>query len=140
MNVIEEVFVKTFVARNMRSRWLTRLVSIKTRSKILGRLAHTFELDLDPRFVYDKDNLPTDIAVRVEKVLNHWKKANPEHLCHIMASSRDRDGEMMNLEEAEADYSLTFGAVIIIIPHKLAYYHTERSNINKEPFYVLFHP
>jgi len=35
---------------------------------------------------------------------------------------------------------LTFGAIIIVIPDKLAYYHTERSNINKQPFYVLLHP
>ncbi len=46
----------------------------------------------------------------------------------------------MNLEEAETDYYLTFGAIIIIIPDKLAYYHTERSNLNMQPFYVMFRP
>jgi hypothetical protein len=41
---------------------------------------------------------------------------------------------------AESDYLLTAGAVIIIIPDKLAYYHTEQSNLNRQPFYILFRP
>ncbi len=55
-----------------------------------------------------------------------------------MANSSDHDGTMMKLEEAETGYSLTLGAIIIIIPDKLAYYYTERSNISRHPFYVMF--
>ena len=96
-----------------------------------------FISDLDPRYVFDKDNPPPEIAAKVQKELNAWKKANPKQLCYIIADG-DEDGQTMSLQEAEIAYSLTFGAIIILIPNKLAYYHTERSNLSKLPFYVLF--
>lgn len=104
---------------------------------MLHKLAHDFVAELDPRFIYDKDNPPPQIARQIQSILKSWKKANPEQLCHIIANSK-RDGQEMSLEEAEDDYWLTFGAIIIIIPDKLAYYHTERSNLSRQPLYVLF--
>jgi hypothetical protein len=139
MNEIEEAFVKTFISRDRRGRWLSCLPDEKKRGKVLHKLAHTLTEYLDPRFVYEKDNLPPDIAAPVEKLLQEWKRANPKQLCYIICNG-DRDGEQMSLPDAEADYELTFGAIIILIPDKLAYYHTERSNLNKQPYYVLFHP
>ncbi len=140
MNAIEETFVKTFIVRDRRASWLQRLTSPKTRSKHLNHLAHTFHRDLDDRYLYDKDHLPAHIAQQVHSVLAQWTKSNPNHLCHIVAVRDERDGQMLPLEEAEADYLLTFGAIIILIPDTLAYYHPERSNLNQQPVYVLFHP
>jgi hypothetical protein len=139
MHAVEETFVRTFITKRLRDRWLTRLQPEKTRTKLLHKLGHVFVEQLDPRFVYDKDNPPPDIARQIQKTLAAWKKANPEQLCHIMAAS-ERDGQTVSLRDVEQDYWLTFGAVIIIIPDKLAYYHTERSNLSKHPFYVLFRP
>ena len=139
LNDSEATFVNTFVAREFRERWRTRLASPKTRRKQLNRLAHTFVDDLDPRYVYDKDDLPMAVATQVQAALANWKRAQPTQPCHIISLSRERDGQVMSLPEAETDFELTFGAIIIIIPDTLAYYHTERSNLSKQPFYVLFH-
>jgi len=138
LNDIEATFVNTFIARDLRERWRTRLAPAKTRCKQLNRLAHTFIDDLDPQYVYDKDNPPAHVATQLQPVLTNWKRAQPRQLCYIIALSSERDGQMMSLPEAEADFQLTFGAIIIIIPDTLAYYHTERSNLSKQPFYVLF--
>jgi hypothetical protein len=140
MNTIEETFIKTFVTRDRRESWLHRLAAPKTRIKQLHRLSHSFDRDLDHRYLYDKEHPPAHVAVKVERLLTEWKKFNRHHLCHIIAFSSKRDGQLMNLEEAETDYSLTFGAVIVVIPDRLAYYHTERSNLSQQPFYILFRP
>jgi hypothetical protein len=143
MNVnsdIEEMFVASFIARDNRERWLTLLSSEKGRGKILDRLSHTFSKDLDPRFAYDKDTPPPNVATQVKQVLSPWIAGNPKKLCYIIANNGEVDGQTMSLSEAEADSRLTAGAIIILIPDKLAYYHTERSNLNKQPYYVLFRP
>lgn len=137
---IEATFVKTFIARDRRERWLVLLSSEKKRHKLLARLPHIFDVDLDPRFVHNENDLAPDIAAQVDKVLRDWRKANLNQLCYILAPCSERDGQMMELSKVETDYSLTYGAVVIVIPDKLAYYRTERSNINKQPYYVLFHP
>jgi hypothetical protein len=139
LNEAEEIFIKTFIQKELRSRWLTRLASDRTRIKQLNRLAHTFIDDLDRRYVYEKDKLPIEVSQSVQKLLSEWKKSNPAELCHVV-SACDKDGEAMSLNTADKVDSLTFGAIIIIIPNKLAYYHTERSNLNMQPFYVLYHP
>ncbi|MES2462835.1 MAG: hypothetical protein V4671_19810 [Armatimonadota bacterium] len=127
MNPIEETFVKTFIARERRDRWLSFLASDKNRSKLLRRLSHVLEDDLDPRFVYDKEAPPPEVNAQVQKTLTDWRKANPKQLCHVIVNG-SKDGQMLNLAEAESDYDLTIGAIIIVIPDKLAFYHPERDN------------
>ncbi len=139
MNPTEETFVKTFIARERRDRWLSFLPSEKNRGKLCHRLAHVLEDDLDPRFVYDKESPPKDVSSQVQQVLAQWRRANPEQLCHVIVND-GTVGRIMNLAEAESDYDLTCGAIIIVIPDKLAYYHPERSNISRQPFILLFHP
>ena len=136
MNPIEETFVKTFIARERRDRWLSFLASEKKRRKLLQRLAHVREDDLDPRFVYDKESPPKDVSSQVQQVLAQWRRANPEQLCHVIAYGGE-EREMMNLAEAESNYDLTCGVIIIIIPNNLAYYHPERDNISRQPFKLL---
>jgi hypothetical protein len=136
---IETTFVNTFIRREFRERWRTCLALTKTRLKQLNRLAHTFIDDLDPRYIYDEDNLPAHVATQVQSILANWKQAQPRQLCYIIALNHERDGKMLSLPETETDFKLTFGAIIIVIPNTLAYYHTERSNLNKQSFYVLFH-
>ena len=138
MNLAEETFVKTFIARERRDRWMSFLASDKNRSKLLHRLAHVLEDDLDPRFVYDKEAPPKDISSQVQQVLTKWRRANPKQLCHVIVNG-NKDGETLNLTEGESDYGLTYGAIIIVIPDKLAYYHPERDNISRQPFKLLFH-
>nr|WP_309695694.1 hypothetical protein [Armatimonas sp.] len=139
MNPIEETFVKTFIARDRRERWLSFLGSEKNRIKVLGRLAHVFEDDLDPRFVFDKDSPPPEIAAQAGQALAEWTKTNPKQLCHLIVYG-DKDGQLMNLSAAESDFDLTCGVIIIVIPNKLAYYHPERDNYSRQPFKLLFHP
>ncbi|WP_394794285.1 hypothetical protein [Armatimonas sp.] len=139
MNPIEETFVKTFIARDRRERWLSFLGSEKNRIKVLGRLAHVFEDDLDPRFVFDKDSPPPEIIAQAGQALAEWTKTNPKQLCHLIVYG-DKDGQLMNLSAAESDFDLTCGVIIIVIPNKLAYYHPERDNYSRQPFKLLFHP
>lgn len=77
---------------------------------------------------------------QIEAVLHAWKRIHPQQLCHIIALDSDRDGKMLPLPDALADYGLTAGAILILIPDRLAYYLSERSNLNRQPFYVLFKP
>jgi hypothetical protein len=139
MNSIEETFVRTFISRDRRDRWLTLLPDTDGRKKLLRKLPHVLLNDLDLRWVFDKDNLPDEIARQIGHLRKQWEQTNPEQWCHIICHTK-MDGLKMKLPEAEADYGLTYGAVIILIPDRLAYYHTERSNINKQPFYALFRP
>ena len=140
-NPIEETFVRTFIARDKRERWLSCLASEKSKNrlKVVGRLAHVLEKDLDPRFVFDKEAPPAAIAAQAEEALASWRKANPKQLCYLIAYS-EKDGQTMPLEDAEADFDLTNGVIIIVIPDTLAYYHPERDNISRQPFKLLFHP
>jgi hypothetical protein len=140
MSEAEIAFVNAFVAKDARERWLSLLPSERGRGKITVRLAHTLLKDLDTRFVYDKDAPPPDIAAAVQKVREQWAVRNPKRLCHIIANNSEVDGQTMSLSDAEADPRLTFGALILLIPDRLAYYHTERSNLNKQPYYLLFRP
>ena len=114
LNDIEATFVNTFIARDLRERWRTRLASAKTRRKQLNRLAHTFVDDLEPRYVYDKDDLPTAVATQVRAVLANWKRTQPTQPCHIISLSSERDSQLLSLPEAETDFQLSFGAIIII--------------------------
>jgi hypothetical protein len=138
MNQAEEIFVKTIIKRELRERWLNRLALDRARTKLLRKLSHNGLSDLDPRFVYDKEALPSEVALAVDKTLNQWKTTNHNELCQIISVGQ-YDGEFLKLDDVDSCYALTFGAIIIIIPDKLAYYHTERSNLNRQPFYVLFH-
>ena len=113
INETEETFVRTFIARDRRDRWLSFLPSEKNRGKLLRRLAHSLEVDLDARFVFDKDEPPPDVNAEVQKVLAGWKKANPKQLCYIITNGPDaKDGQMMNLTEAEESLGLTYGSII----------------------------
>src|SRR4051812_21184888 len=108
MNEAEVSFVNAFVAKDRRERWLTLLASDKRRAKQVDRLAHVFHKDLDPRFLYDKDAPPPNIAAEVQKLLSRWTGANPKELCHIIANNSGVDGTTMRLAEAEEDDRLTF--------------------------------
>ena len=139
MNPIEEAFVKAFIAPDRKDRWLQFLPSEKNRTKILARLPHTFYEDCDPRFVYDKRNLPPKIAAQVEAALTEWRTANPAQMCHIIACSSEQDGTMMRFADTARELPQGFGAIAIVIPDRLAYYYAE-NYLNKEPHYVLFRP
>jgi hypothetical protein len=136
--VAEAAFVNAFILGNKRERWLSCLASEKKRNKVLIRLAHVFETDLDPRFVYEKANPPLEIQEEVQLLLAQWRKKNPTELFHLIVYGHDKDGTTMPLVEAESDFDLTFGVVIIIIPNKLAYYHPEQDNLSRQPFKLLF--
>ena len=134
----EKLWVQTFVARDRRERFLFLLGAGK-RAKAMKKLSHQLDHDLDPRFVFDKEKPPPEVALQIKKVLDRWKHTNPAQTCYIITHGH-LPHEMMNLQKAQTSFELTFGAIIILIPDVLAYYHTERSNIDIQPFYVLFHP
>jgi hypothetical protein len=45
----------------------------------------------------------------------------------------------MKLADADSPYDPTCGAIIIVIPDKLAFYHPERDDLRRKPFKLLFH-
>jgi len=95
MNEVEETFVKTFIVHDKRERWLSLLSSEKKRRKLLARLPHLFAVDLEPRFIYDEETLPPDVAVQIENVLNKWKSSNSEQLCYLVSYQSKRSSCLM---------------------------------------------
>jgi hypothetical protein len=142
MDEKEEAFINAFVARDRRDRWRTMLASEdrRRRTKQLHRLAHVFHEDPDPRFVYPKESPPPEVAAQVKKTLAQWAESNPHQLCHVIACSSTADGTEMVLSDAEASRALTCGAVLLLIPNRLAYYHPERDGVSMQPRLLLFRP
>ena len=106
----ETVFVQTFIRRERRERWLTKLSSRKHRRSFLDRLNHQFRKDLDDRFVIDE--------------LRPWPKSIER--CYMIADEREYDGRhVTTTEAADAVSSAAFGIVVSFIPGMLACYKDE---------------
>ncbi len=110
----EAEFVRAFIARQRRERWLS-LSDPRKRSKLLDRLDHHAEYDLDPRY---RLRLSEDADRRIEAVI---ERLTPLRSCHFIGGPLD--GATMGLHEALAKtVGWQLGAIISIDPGRVAFY------------------
>jgi hypothetical protein len=106
----ETAFVQTFIRRERRDRWLSKLSLSKHRRSFLDRLNHSFRDDLDERFISVESRVwPVDIE-----------------RCYMIADESEYDGRhVTSAEAADAVSSATFGIVVSFVPGMLACYKDE---------------
>jgi len=107
----ETAFVRAFIIRERRERWLSQLALPKRRGRLLDRLNHQFHKDLDARFV----------TASGPHILGHASKE-----CYIIASEGKYDGRFVSASEvADIVSAAYFGIVVSIVPGKMACYKDE---------------
>ena len=106
----ETAFVQSFIMRERRERYLTKLASRKKRRTFLDHLNHQFRRDLDARFIaYGARTWPNNV-----------------NQCYILADEVQFDGKLLSSSEAaDAVSSACFGIVVSFVPGKLACYKDE---------------
>ena len=107
----EAAFVRAFIIRERRERYLSQLALPKKRAKLLDRINHRFDKDLDHRWI--SESQPTSVPI-----------AN--HSCYIIAAERDYDGRIVSAREVPEILSAAFfGIVVSCVPGKLACFKGE---------------
>jgi hypothetical protein len=107
----ETAFVRSFIIRERRERWLSQLASPKNRGRFLDRLNHQFHKDLDIRFLTDSDPR------------SHKQVSEP---CYIIASEDEYDGRFLAASDVEEILrSACFGIVVSFVPGEVACYKDE---------------
>ena len=120
MNEHEEKFVKSFIAKNRRERYLTKLASKKGRKAITDRLAHN--LDFEMKYAYQLQASQHSVKV-LEALL---KEKGAKGSCYVLSENSKIDGKELLLSEALNEVvGYTMGTVISCIPGILAYYESE---------------
>jgi len=115
----EEAFVRRFVVRGTRERWLTQLASPKARSKITSRLYHHATDDFDSKYVRELPHL--DAPGLVALLRDRGAGAD----CFVI-SNADDDGTQQPLSDAiERHLGWGYGSVLICVPDRLAFVETE---------------
>ena len=110
----EAEFVQAFIAPQRRERWAS-LSDPRKRSKLLDRLDHHAEYDLDPRYYL---RLSGNADRRIEAVI---ERLTPLRSCHFIGGPLD--GATMDLHDALAQtVGRQLGAIISIDPGRVAYY------------------
>ncbi|TWT49548.1 hypothetical protein Pla22_47450 [Rubripirellula amarantea] len=105
----ESGFVRSFLIRERRDRYLSQLQLPKKRGTLLDRLNHRFHRDLDDRHICDSPTLPP-----------------LDTLCYIIASEDKLDGNFVPASDVpDLLASAAFGIVVSYIPGKLAAYKDE---------------
>lgn len=115
----EESFVRTFVHRDRRRRFLALLSSPKGRIRFRETLAH--RLELDPSRAHP---IPPgkDTAVQIEALL---RSLGAPDECYVISESRNLDGQILDLRPAlERVVGMGIGTVVYCTP-ELAYYEAE---------------
>jgi hypothetical protein len=107
----ETAFVRTFIIRERRQRYLSQLSLPKKRAKLLDRLNHRFRKDLDSRWM--SESQPS------------WGPTANQP-CYIIASEREYDGRIVLARDVPEILSAAyFGIVISFVPGKIAAYKDE---------------
>ena len=132
MNEKEEIFINTFVKREKRDRCFSLLSSERGRKKFLDRLYHNFADDLDPRYLFRKNQLPAEVFQQVNQLIE--ERGGESATCYIICTDPAIDGQDMKLKEALEKRDYSSGLILCVIPGKVAYYRTE----DWDPDYVLF--
>ncbi len=129
----EEAFVRAFIQRTKRDRYLEALAHPKRRNKILNRLNHSW--DFDDRFVelIDKrDDCPEGL---LQVLLRKGAKASAS--TYMFADEPEFDQHTLPLDQAvEAVYEACFGVVLCVVPGKLAFVRQEEPG----PGFLLVRP
>ena len=120
MNPHEEQFVRSFIVRKKRDRYLTQLESKKGRPALLNGFNHCH--DLDRRYV---TLIPSNqqSATSIESLLR--QKGAPG-TCYVMSGDRDIDGREMSLSDAlDEIVGVNIGTFVSCLPGKLGYFEME---------------
>lgn len=114
-----ERFVRAFIRKEKRDRWLTLLGSEKGRARLTRTFDHDY--DFDPRWA---EHLESEDSAGA--VLKRLRNAGAGTTCDLLSADRDLDGVKMNLEEAlERVVWSGFGTYIVCIPDRLVYFESE---------------
>ena len=116
----EESFVRAFIVPEKRSRYLELLKNPKRRREILARLNHHLDYDA---------SLATEISgadASLENLEQLLRSKGAGDVCHVMGDQLELDGQEVTLAEGlEAVQSHDFGAAILCVSGRLAYYKPE---------------
>ncbi|TWU50747.1 hypothetical protein Poly51_40400 [Rubripirellula tenax] len=105
----ETGFVRSFIIRERRDRYLSQLQLPKKRGSFLDRLNHRFQRDLDDRCICDSPTMPPLDTV-----------------CYIIASEHELDGRFVPASDvSDILASAAFGIVVSFVPGKLVTYKDE---------------
>jgi hypothetical protein len=128
MNLHEQALVTEFISAHRRDRYLLLLSSAKRRGTFRNRIAHALLWDLDARYLHEENNLATNLANAIQRLLERAGKANAP--CHVMCEDTALDGQEMTLGEAEQRCNGLCGIIISVVPGKLVYYRPEPPSKN----------
>lgn len=122
-----ERFVRAFIEKPKRDRWLTLLNSAKGRKKLTYSFHHSYEFDERwSTFVGDVHSA-VEIASRLRKL-----GAGPT--AYLLSSDWDLDGQTLPLDEALGEIlNSDSGHYLICIPDRLAFFESE----DRDERYVL---
>lgn len=115
----EEAFVRAFVARNRRQRWLDGLADPAKRGAVLDRL-HPFN-DFVTSYCenYHATGLRDEEIVNIVAML---RERGANELCHVLSPDQAVDGTPVTLTSALSVVLGWHSAVLICIPDRLALY------------------
>jgi hypothetical protein len=118
----EEAFVRAFVARNRRQKWLEAVRDPAERGYALGRLDHINDF-VD---AYCEDYRPTGQGYEmVENIAEMLRKRGAGRTCHVLSPMEEVDGQALPLTSALAAVLGWDSAVLICVPDQLALYLPE---------------
>ena len=107
----ESAFVRAFIIRECRERYLSQLALPNKRAGLLDRLNHQFNKDLDSRWIAESQ--PSSVP-------------SADQLCYIIASENEYDGRIVPARDtSEILAAALFGVVVSFAPGKLAVYKDE---------------
>jgi hypothetical protein len=117
MNEHEEGFVKAFIAPHKRERYLQLLGNANRRSKLLGRLSRSWDIDGSRA-----EGIPADQRTP-PNVVRLLRQKGAGAVCHVMADASELDGKEAPLGQAVSALLMSpHGAVLSIVPGHLALY------------------
>lgn len=120
MNEHEEKFVKSFIVKSRRERYITQLSSKKRRHTIIHRLAHNF--DFDEKYAFKIPSSQHIVRV-IEKLLF---ERGAKKTCYIISENVEIDGKELSLSETLKEVvGYTMGTILSCIPGVLVYYESE---------------
>lgn len=125
MNINEELFIKNFIVKEKRERYLSMFDSKKGRKKLIADFYHLNDLEEK----YAKEVPPNEqTAERIYEILK--AKGSPEK-CYIISTNNDFDGKELSLIEVleEIVGDCNHGTFISCIAGKLGYYEGESAGV-----------
>jgi len=121
----EAEYIKAFVTKDRRDRYLTLSGSKKGRRKFLTLIAHDHIYDLTPGCFYQIP--PTDLTQ--DKILQILAELSVRKDCYTISEYSKIDKQTLLLSDALSEiFGRGMGTILSIVPGKLAYYESENRN------------